>query len=35
MINLDISKHMMMEIKLKIEDGKEWMQSIVYENLLV
>ena len=26
---------MMKEIKLKIEYGREWMQPIVYENLLI
>ena len=26
---------MMNEIKLKIKDGREWMQPIVYENFLV
>ena len=32
-VNLDISKPMMKEIKLKIEDGRELMQPIAYENL--
>lgn len=34
-VNLDISKSMMKEIKLKTEDGGEWMQPIVYENLSI
>jgi len=34
-VNLDIYKPMMNEIKLKIEDGREWIKPIVYENMLV
>lgn len=35
MVNLDISKPMIKEIKLKIEYGRKWIQLVIYENLLV
>lgn len=33
-VNLDITKPLMKELKLRINDGVEWIQLIVYEKFI-